>query len=472
MTVKIAINKSYSVIYFKHKSSQNMKQININWSKYSKYLLFPGIVLTIAGLVYGNILGNWSTLAISLLIIGVILIILGLAFIGSFTKTFWQKRTTQAGTNAFLATISVVIILGLTNFLAIRYATPFDLTETKIFTLSPQSQEIVQSLSQPLKVWVFTNKPNSSDQSLLENYQRYSNNFEFEFVDPNIKLGIAQRFKIQSLGEVHLEYGEKKLLVQNINPVQSLSEIQLTTAIEKIRRDRTYSVYFTQGHGEVSLEEVEGGFSQAVTGLDNKGFIVKPLNLAENPQIPDDASLIIIAGPEREFLKGEVTLLKKYLDRGGRLLLMLDPNTKPGLDDLLKSWGVQLGEGVVIDPSGMSLNLGPAISIVTNYANHPITKDLIRGISIYPLARPVGAISKDNIEAVALLSTSEQSWAETNLEGDELEFNEDQDIQGPIDLAVLFTRSELETAKSSEETSQEKTETSQETSQEKTETSQ
>jgi ABC-type uncharacterized transport system involved in gliding motility auxiliary subunit len=452
-----------------------MRKININWYKYSKYLLFLGIILTIGGLVSGNISGNWSTLSITLVIIGGILIIFGLASLGSFSQRFWQKRATQSGTNAFFATVSVVIILGLINFLAIRYANPLDLTETKIFTLSPQTQEIVQSLSKPLKVWVFTNQNNDSDQALLEKYQRYNKNFEFEFVDPNIKLGVAQRFNIQSIGEVHLEYGDKKLLVQNINPVQSLSEVQLTTTIEKILRDRTYHVYFTQGHGEVSLEAIEGGFSQAVTGLENKGFEVKPLNLAENPQIPDDASLVIIAGSEREFLKGEVALLKEYLDGGGNLLLMIDLNSKPGLDDILKSWGVQLNEGVVIDPSSEGLGFVPTIAIVTNHANHPITRNLSNGISIYPLSRPVGAISKDNIEAVALLSTSEQSWGETNLESEEFEFNEVEDIPGPIDLAVLFTRSQSETEKESvsktEENSETKPETSDKSSEAKPETS-
>ena len=411
---------------------------------YLKYALFLGIALCIAGIVVGLVTGNWSLQPLILLAIGTLLIFIYLGFQLNSAQGFWRWRSTQAGTNALIATLAVLVILGLLNFLAIRYSIRIDLTENKLFTLSPQSQEIVQNLNQPLKVWIFGQDSNLDDQELLENYHRYSSNFDFEFVDPNVKFELAQRFNVQSsFSEVHLEYATKKKLVQTLNPGERLSEVQLTNAIEQIQSDRNISIYFLQGHGEPGLQTLEGGISQAVNSLKDKGYEVEMLNLASAPQIPDNANVIVIAGPKRKLFAGEVKVLKDYLNAGGSMLLMIDPNTDPGLESLLKDWGVELDSRLVIDPSPklISLDFGPAAPLITAYGNHPITQDFSNGFSIYPLSRPVGTVEIKGINASALVVTNEQAWGENNLETQELTFNPKEDIEGPMDLGVALTRS-------------------------------
>ncbi|NES85222.1 MAG: ABC transporter [Moorea sp. SIO2B7] len=418
-----------------------MKNI-ANSGRYLKYFLFCiGLFLCIAGLVAEGLSVTWSLLPLVLLVTGIFIMILCLGFIGGFSKKFWGRRSTQAGTNALVATLAVLVILGLINFLAIRYSVRIDLTETKLYTLSPLSEKIVNNLSQPLKVWIFYLDLDPEDKVLLENYRRQSSNFEFEIVDPQIKIGIAEKFNVQSLGEIYVEYGEKKQLVQTLNTIQGISEVQLTNAMEKIQRDRPQSIYFLQGHGEPTLETLEGGFSQAVTSLEDKGYKVKPLLLAKSTEIPKDATVIVIPGPKRGLFKGEVKALKSYLNKGGSVLLMLDPETKTGLEPLFKDWGIQLDDRVIIDASGTGglLGLGPATPLINNYGNHPITKDFANGISVYPLSRPIGTVSVEGVDAVALLVTNENTWAESNLNS-EVNFNPDEDIEGPLDLAIAFTR--------------------------------
>ncbi|MGK7876225.1 MAG: Gldg family protein [Xenococcaceae cyanobacterium] len=429
-----------------------MKNI-ANLRKYIKYLFFIGIFLWIAGLVAGLVSGTWSLLPVGLLVAGIFIIVLWLGFLISFTQGFWGRRSTEAGTNALVATLAVLVILGLINFLALRYSVRVDLTENQLFTLSPQSQQILQNLQQPLKVWVFDRDPNPADQDLLENYRRNGSNFEFEFVDPQVKIGLAREFNVQSFGDVYVEYGSKRQLVQTLNPGARLSEVKLTNAIEQIKRDRNQYIYFLQGHGERTLQADEGGLSQAVTSLEDKGYIVQPLNLAERAEVPEDATAIVVAGPKRALFEGEVKVLKDYLDQGGKLLLMLDPNTNPGLEPLLKDWGIELDDRLIIDASGAGnlIGLGPAIPLVTSYGNHPITEDFASGISVYPLARPIGTIEVEGVEPVALLLTNEQSWAESDLEAQELEFDPTEDIEGPFDLGVAFTRTKSEAEGKSEE---------------------
>jgi ABC-type uncharacterized transport system involved in gliding motility auxiliary subunit len=433
----------------------------IKWT-YLKYLFWFGPILTIMGLTAQEVAGEWSPVSLALLIAGLLIIGLWFLLLDQIAPGFWGRRSTQVGTNAIIATLAMFVIIGLINFLGVRYGVQIDLTENQLFTLSPQSQQVVRNLDQSVKVWVFESPANPADQELLENYRRYGSNLEFEFVDPQLQPELAQKFNVNYIGEVYLEYGNQRELVQTISQGERLSEVQLTNAIERITGDRTDKVYFLQGHGERPLEASdEGGLSQAVSALETKNFTVEPLNLAEQSAVPDDASLIVIAGPKRALFEPEVQALEDYLAQGGSLLVMIDPDTNPGLEPLLSDWGVMLTNQIVIDASGQGrlVGLGPATPLVTQYGDHPITQDFGTGFSIYPLAQPVDTQPVEGIKETPLVVTSPQSWAENTPEQQPLEFNEQEgDRPGPLVLGVALSR-EAESSTASPESEPEATET-------------
>lgn len=408
---------------------------------YFKYLFWLGPILSIMGLSARMVAGQWSPVALGLLIAGLVIIGLWLILLGS-SPGFWGRRSTQAGTNAIIATLAMIIILGLINFLAVRYGQRIDLTENQLFTLSPLSQRVVKTLEQPVKVWMFSPTPNPSDLELLKNYRRYGSKLEYEFVDPQLKPGLAQKFNVKLPGEVHLEYGQDRKLVQTVNEAERLSEIKLTNSIEQLTSDRIDKVYFLQGHGERPLEEVEGGLSQAISALKDKNFTPLPLNLAERSEVPKDASLVVLAGPKRALFEAEVQALNNYLSTGGSLLLMIDPEINAGLDSLLTAWGVKLERQIVIDASGegRGVGLGPATPLVTTYGNHPITRDFGNNYSLYPVARPIEVTPVQGVTETPLLRTNEQSWAESTPETQPLQFDPKSDRPGPLTLAVALSR--------------------------------
>ncbi len=416
-----------------------MKKVVLFIKKYSKLLLYLGIALLVAGTIAGIITAKFSSGYLLLIILGIICIAGSLI---NVAEKFLNNRATQAGTNALIATVSVLVIIALINFLAVRYSYRVDLTENKILSLSPQSQEIVNALPKKLKVWIFTREANDFDRELLENYSRYSNNFSFEFVDPEINIELAQKFQIKSLGEVYLEYGEKRNLVTTLGLGQTLSEITLTNAIETIKKEKFTYIYILQGHGELPLDETEEGLSQAINNLKAKGNIIESLNLATSPNIPENTNLIIIPGPQKQLFPGEIEALKKYLDAGNSLMLMLDPDTNSGLEPLLNDWGITLDNRLLIDASGIgnAIGLGPATIIITEYGDHPITKDFANNISVYPISRRIEVKPTPTTEVFKLLITNPQTWAESDLTEQEVSFNQDSDISGPLDLGVALTK--------------------------------
>ncbi|MDB9484999.1 Gldg family protein [Dolichospermum circinale] len=406
-------------------------------NKLWKLIFWLGPFFITAGLTVRLTSVNSGIIPLSLIIIGLVICALWVV-----QTKWWQKRSTQSTTNALIATLSVLVILGLINFLGIRYHLRLDLTDTQLFTLSPQSRELVSNLPETMKVWLFTKEKNSQDQELLDNYHRQSNKFKFEYVDPELKPGLAERFGVKDYGEVYLEFQTKRQLIQIISEDERLSEIKLTNRLQQMINPKTAKVYFLQGHSEHPLSASKGAISKAIQGLTDKNFTISTLNLAERPQVPDDANVVIVAGPQKELLTGEVTALQNYLNRGGNLLLMIDPNTNPKMDTLLKEWGVRLDNRLVIDNSGASLQLGPATILVTEYGQHPITQDFANNISVYPLTRPLEIDPVSGVESMVLLKTKPypNSWAESDQKSEKLEFNEDKDLKGPLTLGVALTR--------------------------------
>jgi ABC-type uncharacterized transport system involved in gliding motility auxiliary subunit len=419
-----------------------MNNIFIVWKKYekyAKYIFYFGLFLIVAGIIPWLITAKFSAIYLSLIILGILSIAVSLI---NKAEKFFSERSTQAGTNAIITTISVLIIIALINFLATRYSYRLDLTENQILSLAPQSQEIVKNLPKKLKVWVFTRENNPFDKDLLENYSRYGKNFTFEFIDPQIRIELAQKFNLKNTGEVYLEYGDKKSLITTLKPGETLSEILLTNAIETIKKERSTSIYILQGHGESSLDNKEDGLSQIISSLQAKGNTINSLNLATTNQIPDQTNLILIPGPKKELFTQEIDTLKTYLNSGKSLMVLLDPNTKTGLEPLLKDWGLTFDDRLLIDGSGggESLGLGPATIIVTNYGDHPITMNFGNNITVFPLARHIDMTTTPGIEATPIVLTNQQTWAESDISGNEVKFNQEADLPGPLNLGIVLTK--------------------------------
>src|SRR4029077_17702235 len=128
----------------------------------------------------------------------------------------------------------------------------------------------------------------------------------------------------------------------------------------KVITGRQPKVYFTAGHGEKDTASADrGGYNGINSALTSGHFVVDKLVLAQQTAVPADADIVVIAGPKTDFLGPEVDMLKAYLARGGKLMVLLDPVIKTdqpqpaGLQALLKDWGIEAGNDLVLDVSGM-----------------------------------------------------------------------------------------------------------------------
>jgi ABC-type uncharacterized transport system involved in gliding motility auxiliary subunit len=429
-----------------------LPKLNLN-PKLIDFLFWLALGLTIAGLSAGVVAGSASPIAIGLVAGGLFVIVAWLVLrwlnAPEASSPWWRQRSVQVSSNALLTTLAVVVILGGINFLVVRAPNQIDFTETKQFSLAPQTKQLVKELKQPVKVMVFSNQADPQQRSLLEQYRRQNaDRFSFEFIDPQAQPGLAQKYKIRTLGETILETGNRTKTIEG-----GLTEPNLTPAIASLMRDRKVNTYLIQGHGEAPINGAQGNLDEAVAELKKRDFNITVLNLLEQKQIPADANLLIIAGPKRPFLDPEVKLLEAYLSQGKSLMLMLDPGIEAGLDRLLKSWGITLDKRIVVDASGSGqmMGLGPAIPLVLQYGDHPITKDFAQGPSFYPLVQAITVKPPSaDYQSTDILATGAQSWAEGDPNQEDLQFNAARDRQGPLTVGVAITHKLPTTTKSTE----------------------
>jgi ABC-type uncharacterized transport system involved in gliding motility auxiliary subunit len=407
-------------------------------------LFWVAIGLMMAGLSAGIVSGVWSMIPVGLVIAGLVLMGIWLLLRWQMAPPaaggWWRLRSVQAGTNALLTTVAVVVILAGINFLVARAPAQIDLTESQQFSIAPQTRQIMKELKQPVKVMVFNNEAPPQQRSLLEQYQRANpGQFKFEFIDPTEKPGLAQKYKITTRGEVVLAAGDKTKTVGS-----ELTESNLTSALATLIRNRQVTVAVVQGHGEADpAAGTPNGLNAAIEELKKREIKVNELNFAERKPIPADTNVLIIPGPKRAFEASDIKQLQTFLQSGKSLLLMVDPGFQTGLEPLLKDWGVTLDNRIVIDASGtgQQSGYGPVVPVVTQYGEHPITKDFAKGASLYALAQAVNVTPPSPETQVAdLIKTSAESWAEADVKQADLQLDPARDRQGPLTLGVALSR--------------------------------
>ncbi len=353
-----------------------------------------------------------------------------------------SRRSWTYGSSSAIATVFFVGILVFVALISERHSWRVDLSETGRYTLSEQTRNILQSLSTPVSVKAFfqTAAPDRSRANdLLETYHYYDKDFTFEFVDPVLYPEEVRKYDVRTHGTLVLEGFDRKQMVQTVD------EESITNGILKLMRPEQKKVYFLVGHGEHSFKNAEQtGYSSTSSSLQKENYQIAELNLLQQPQVPQDAAVLIIAGPKKSLFPEEVATLEAHLKSGGKLMLLLDPYVDAGLGDLAKRYGIQIDNDVVVDKLSRLFGASYLTPVVLEYAPHKITRDFQESnvATFFPEARSISPAQEvpQGVHVEAIASTSPNAWGETNLtvlKQGEAAFDEKQDIAGPVPIATL-----------------------------------
>jgi ABC-type uncharacterized transport system involved in gliding motility auxiliary subunit len=359
----------------------------------------------------------------------------------------FSGREARFGTLAIASIAVVLAILVGINYLASRRNKRWDLTAAKQFTLSDQTRKVLQGLERPVLIRVFDRSEGFERfRERLDEYTYASDKVSVEYIDVDRRPADAQRFEVRQLGTVALEYDGR------VERVTSDGEQELTNGLIKVVQGRESKVYFVQGHGEKGAAGADpDSYGTIASALSSENFAHETLVLAQQREVPADATVLIVAGPTTDFLAPEIEMLRAYLARGGKVFFLLDPQTKPDVPDfpnliaLIKEWGIDPGTNVVLDTSGVGqmLGTGPEVPIAAKYNPHPIT-ERFNVLSAYALARTVTAnqAGANNRFAQNLVETGAAAWGETDIKAlmttGKVGFD-DRDVKGPVSLGAAVS---------------------------------
>ena len=353
-----------------------------------------------------------------------------------------RQRILQ-GANLALYTLIGIAIIVLVNWFVNRHDKRWDLTPNQEYSLSPQSKKLLKGLKQNVTIYAFDRKDAfSRRRDLLGEYESASSHVAVRYVDPDRQPALAKQFGIQSYGTIEVVSGTRHF------QAQSTDEEGVTNALIRVLMGEK-TIYFMQGHGERRIEvSSRDGFQNLKKELNNESYQVKTLMLLQKNEIPPNCEVLVIAGPQHDYLPPEIDTISKYLEDGGRALIMLDPGVKlPNLQKMLAGWGVTVRNDLVVDLNPVARLFGttPTMPLIIKYGTNPIVAPLDRTATLFPMSRSL-VISKDAKGGSSPEMLCETSGDSFGVEGfnpnvREVSYRPGKDIKGPLTVAVADTLS-------------------------------
>ncbi|MBW2361123.1 MAG: hypothetical protein JRG84_09500, partial [Deltaproteobacteria bacterium] len=136
---------------------------------------------------------------------------------------------------------------------------------------------------------------------------------------------------------------------------------------------------------------------------------------------PEGTDAVIAIAPQRRLLPNALDALRRYLERGGSLVAMLEPAADSGLEEILTEWGIEPLPGLVVDPTSRPV-AGRGVEgidiVAYNYEVEPVTLGLssrhmtyLPGVRPLRLRKPRGA---DRVRRVVM--SSRRAWVSDELD--------------------------------------------------------
>jgi len=338
------------------------------------------------------------------------------------------------------AAVGLAGALAMLQVVLSHFTLRLDLTPEKRFTLSAHARQVLQGLEGAVQVIAFLRSDearNAEVEDLLTRVRNVSRRVHYRIVDVNRNPAVARQYGVDHYGSLVVESdGRRKTLA---NPREDV----LIEAILQVTRPSRKTVYFLTGHGEQRIDDSDRrrGYSSVRNALQREFYEVQPLSLLEEGAVPDGANAVVIAGPRTDLLAAELEKLAAYVERGGALLILLDPQTVPNLVAFLARYGVKVEDAVVVDPENR-LFAGDYLTMVIPGLSdrHPVSA----GLTSPPLFSQARAVRftgarAPNVKGLDFLYSAKSSWQTSDpevLRTGIASFSEGRDQAGPVPVGV------------------------------------
>ena len=390
----------------------------------SGLVLIAGLMLLAASLIASSLSVNSQLVSNLLLLTG--LLLSGFALFSlrdDIGQLFRESRREM-----LLTTVGLIGILVAVAWLTALHPLRMDLTANREYSLSPQTVKMMQSIDKPVHITFFHDRGMRETVELYELFAAQNDKITVEFFDPMINPAQAKLRGVEFAGTALYESEGRKLTINGP------TETDIANGILRITQAKQQIACFVDGHGEpdpFSLEShdhMEGdaghshgletkfvqherhGMAKARGGLEAMNYVVEKVSLLKIDAELARCAVLIVAGPQSPLLDAELRSIDRYLDEGGNAMFMIDPFVKTGLEAVIRKFGIELGQGMVIDEAS-HFWADPSTPAVTDYNRHEITSKL--PLSFFPGVRPLMPTKEPvpGVQVRQLVNSSAKSFA-------------------------------------------------------------
>ncbi len=293
----------------------------------------------------------WTALPV---IGGLVLTFVSLLFTSGMERTSAAARRLLYGYNAVLSCLLLLFIFLLLNVLPYSGVWPFkalaqtaDWTSSGLYSLSQATKERLVSLNQPVKVYVLlsgADQIGTEVETLMQNSREVTNRISWETLSPEINRRQVGELlnKYPDISDPYgmlVIYGTEPNATHEFIPRKDLfsdtstedtprfdfkGEPALVKALTYLSEGKKSVVYFTQGHGELDLnnrdtQRPDTGVGLATDKLTKSNYDVKPLTFEPGKaKVPDDADVVVVARPRTELPADDIAALRNYVNGDGK----------------------------------------------------------------------------------------------------------------------------------------------------------
>ena len=354
------------------------------------------------------------------------------------------------GFSQLIFAISLLGVLIIVNYLVASKTSYVDITRNKVNSLSVETKNLLKEINYPLTIKAFYLSSNQHYINLLLSlYQNENKSISIEFIDPIKNPLMAEDYGVSLPKTIIFEAQGRTSILKPPTPGKQNNERDISLALYRFITDQTRKIYFSIGHGEPDISNNEfDGLSIVRDRLLEQNYLVETINLKTVSVIPSDCAVLVIADPEPRtpFTDEEESIVEEYQKNGGNIFVLLSPGLMPNLENVMKLHGVIFGSNFIYETSkNRTTEMGPTAPLCAPLDQSEITASITNQNILFPSARSVLAGSIGDLEVTRLLASSENSWAETDIEavssGKQV-FRDENEIKGPVPVA-LTTQTEI-----------------------------
>lgn len=369
-----------------------------------------------------------------------------------------KSRKWKYALNSTIVLVGVLAVIVLLNVLVSVFVAKFplkiDLTSKQIYEVSDKTYEFLKTYDTPTTIYILSSEAEQDEnvRAVLDKYAVANSNIKIKNIDPTQNPTFGKKYMTGKDGltthSVIVDAGDRFKVYKNSemynvdsqsNQATSLKvEQKITAGLKFVSSDEDFKAYFVKGHGEADL-------IGAKAKLESENFEVADINLASE-DIPQDAKMLIVAGPTADFTKAELAKLDEFFDNAGKAQFLFDtfPTEMPNLYSYIKGWGIEVTEEYAVENNRSNIAIiGQAPLVISDFVEDELTNNLIadqRMLAYYPYAKIIKPLFEANngIEVRPILKTSESTYSKPSTAEDLAKT--DSDTLNSYTIAAVATK--------------------------------